>query len=36
MVSDEDAPLLSALKAKRRGLAEAAKVPAYIIFNDAR
>jgi ATP-dependent DNA helicase RecQ len=34
MVADEDAPLLSALKAKRRGLAEAAKVPAYIIFND--
>jgi ATP-dependent DNA helicase RecQ len=34
MVSDEDAPLLSALKAKRRGLAEAAKVPAYIIFTD--
>ena len=34
MVSDEDAPLLSALKAKRRALAEAAKVPAYIIFND--
>lgn len=34
MVSDEDAPLLSALKAKRRGLAEAARVPAYIIFND--
>ena len=34
MVSDEDAPLLSALKAKRRGLAETAKVPAYIIFND--
>ena len=34
MVSDEDAPLLSALKAKRRGLAEAAKMPAYIIFND--
>lgn len=34
LVSDEDAPLLSALKAKRRGLAEAAKVPAYIIFND--
>jgi len=34
MVSEEDAPLLSALKAKRRGLAEAAKVPAYIIFND--
>lgn len=34
MVSDEDAPLLSALKAKRRGLAEAAKAPAYIIFTD--
>lgn len=34
MVSEEDAPLLSALKAKRRGLAEAARVPAYVIFND--
>ena len=34
MVNDEDAPLLSALKAKRRGLAEASKVPAYIIFTD--
>lgn len=34
MVNEEDAPLLSALKAKRRGLAEAAKVPAYIIFTD--
>ncbi|MDR9428308.1 MAG: DNA helicase RecQ [Salibaculum sp.] len=34
MVSDEDAPLLSALKAKRRALAEAQGVPAYIIFND--
>ncbi|WP_295313267.1 DNA helicase RecQ [Roseobacter sp.] len=34
MVSDEDAPLLSALKAKRRALAEAARLPAYIIFND--
>ena len=34
MVSEEDAPLLSALKAKRRGLAETAKVPAYIIFTD--
>lgn len=34
LVSDEDAPLLSALKAKRRALAEAQKVPAYIIFND--
>ncbi|MEP5731502.1 MAG: DNA helicase RecQ [Sulfitobacter sp.] len=34
MVSEEDAPLLSALKAKRRAMAEAAKVPAYIIFTD--
>lgn len=34
MVAEEDAPLLSALKAKRRALAEAAKVPAYIIFTD--
>ncbi len=34
MVSEEDTPLLSALKAKRRALAEAAKVPAYIVFND--
>ncbi|WP_108483690.1 DNA helicase RecQ [Oceaniglobus ichthyenteri] len=34
MVSDEDAPLLSALKAKRRALAEAQRVPAYVIFAD--
>lgn len=34
MVNEEDAPLLSALKAKRRGLAEAGRVPAYIIFTD--
>ncbi len=34
LVSDEDAPLLSALKAKRRALAEAARVPAYVIFAD--
>ena len=34
LVSEDDAPLLSALKAKRRALAEAAHVPAYIIFND--
>ena len=34
MVSEEDAPLLSALKAKRRALAEAARVPAYVIFTD--
>ena len=34
MVSEEDAPLLSALKAKRRHLAETARVPAYVIFTD--
>ncbi len=34
MVNEEDAPLLSALKAKRRYLAEQANAPAYIIFND--
>ena len=34
LVSDEDAPLLSALKAKRRALAEAANVPAYVVFPD--
>ncbi|WP_420023257.1 DNA helicase RecQ [Cereibacter azotoformans] len=34
LVSEEDAPLLSALKAKRRALAEAAGVPAYVIFTD--
>ena len=34
LVSEDDAPLLSALKAKRRALAEAARVPAYVIFND--
>jgi len=34
LVSEEDAPLLSALKARRRALAEAARVPAYIIFTD--
>ena len=33
-MNDEDAPLLSALKAKRRALAEAARVPAYVIFTD--
>ncbi len=35
LVSEEDAPLLSALKAKRRALAEAAGLPAYIIYNDS-
>jgi len=34
LVAEEDAPLLSALKAKRRALAEAARVPAYVIFPD--
>ncbi|MCC5986941.1 MAG: DNA helicase RecQ [Pararhodobacter sp.] len=34
LVSDEDAPLLAALKAHRKALAEAARVPPYIIFND--
>ncbi|EBA17573.1 ATP-dependent DNA helicase RecQ [Roseobacter sp. SK209-2-6] len=34
LVSEEDAPLLSALKAKRRALAEAQKVPAYVVFTD--
>ena len=34
LVSDEDMPLLSALKARRRELAETAGVPAYIVFND--
>ncbi len=34
LVSGDDAPLLGALKARRRALAEAAGVPAYIIFTD--
>src|SRR5512136_100937 len=34
LVSDDAAPLLSALKAKRRALAEAQGVPAYVIFTD--
>ena len=34
LVAEEDAPLLSALKSKRRALAEAARVPAYVIFPD--
>ncbi len=34
LISDDDAPVLSALKAKRRALAENAGVPAYIIFTD--
>lgn len=34
LVSEEDAPMLSALKAKRRALAEAQGVPAYVVFTD--
>lgn len=34
LVAEEDAALLSALKARRRALAEVAAVPAYIIFPD--
>ena len=34
LVSDEDAPLLAALKAQRRELAQAAGVPPYVIFTD--
>ena len=33
-IDDEDADLLSALKARRRLLAEAQKVPTYIVFAD--
>ncbi|MEL6952991.1 MAG: DNA helicase RecQ [Pseudomonadota bacterium] len=34
LVSEEDAPLLAALKAKRRALAEAQSAPAYVVFTD--
>ena len=34
MVREEDEPLLSALKAKRRALAEALQAPAYVVFPD--
>jgi ATP-dependent DNA helicase RecQ len=34
LVADDDAPLFAALKAKRSALAQAAGVPAYIIFPD--
>ncbi|MGI1661941.1 DNA helicase RecQ [Palleronia sp. KMU-117] len=34
LVSDDDAPLLAALKARRRAFAEAARVPAYVVFTD--
>jgi ATP-dependent DNA helicase RecQ len=33
-VAEEDAALLSALKAKRRAFAETAGVPAYVVFAD--
>lgn len=35
MVPEEDEALLSALKAKRRELAEAMKAPAYVVFPDS-
>ena len=34
LVAEEDEPLLAALKAKRRELAEAARLPAYAVFPD--
>ncbi|MDT8857486.1 DNA helicase RecQ [Paracoccaceae bacterium Fryx2] len=34
LVAEADAGLMSALKAKRRALAEAASVPAYVVFPD--
>ncbi|MEM9430745.1 MAG: DNA helicase RecQ [Pseudomonadota bacterium] len=34
LVAEEDETLFAALKSKRRALAEAAKVPAYVIFPD--
>ncbi len=34
VVADADAPLLAGLKAQRRALADAANVPAYVIFTD--
>ncbi|MFP4405020.1 DNA helicase RecQ [Rhodosalinus sp.] len=34
LVAEEDAGLLAALRARRRALAEAGGVPAYIVFND--
>ncbi|MCP5086161.1 MAG: DNA helicase RecQ [Rhodobacteraceae bacterium] len=35
LVSEEDEPLLSALKAKRRALADAIQAPAYVVFPDS-
>jgi len=34
LVAEEDEPILSALKMKRRELAEAARAPAYVVFPD--
>ena len=34
LISEGDVPLLSALKSKRKALAEAARIPAFIVFND--
>ncbi|MEM9031653.1 MAG: HRDC domain-containing protein, partial [Pseudomonadota bacterium] len=34
LVAEEDAGLLAALKAKRRALAQAQNVPAYVVFSD--
>ncbi|RMD48824.1 MAG: ATP-dependent DNA helicase RecQ, partial [Alphaproteobacteria bacterium] len=34
LVDEDDEPLFSALKAKRRALAEAHGIPAYMVFND--
>ena len=35
LVAEEDEPLLSALKAKRRALADDLQAPAYVVFPDA-
>ncbi|MXU64894.1 DNA helicase RecQ [Oceanomicrobium pacificus] len=35
LIAEEDEPLLAALKSRRRALAEAASLPAYMVFNDA-
>lgn len=35
LVADEDEALMSALKAKRRSLAEAIQAPAYVVFPDS-
>jgi len=34
LVAEEDEPMLAALKAKRRALAEAMRAPAYVVFTD--